>query len=50
MTAAVADHNFRLFDANLAEHDPIQKRVLNTYKLMHTNQTVDFVREQVGVR
>jgi hypothetical protein len=47
MSTVVADHHFRNFDVHAAEHDPIQKRVLSTYKLMHTNQTVDFVREQV---
>jgi inositol oxygenase len=36
----------RLFDASLADTDPIQKRVFKTYTDMHTYQTVDFVRQQ----
>ncbi|GJQ78549.1 hypothetical protein Trydic_g2708, partial [Trypoxylus dichotomus] len=33
---------FRNYDID--ENDPIKERVRKTYKLMHTNQTVDFVR------
>lgn len=28
---------------------PLLDRVFNTYKLMHSHQTVDFVRRKVGV-
>jgi hypothetical protein len=45
-----ADTQYRVFDVMLAKRDPVQARVLDTYTQMHTNQTVDFVREQVGIR
>ena len=47
--ASCTDTQYRVFDVTLAKRDPIQARVLDTYTQMHTNQTVDFVREQVGV-
>lgn len=31
-------------DFTVYENDPIAERVLQTYKQMHRNQTVDFVR------
>lgn len=37
---------FRIFNIN--EDDYIQKRVFQTYKLMHTNQTVEFVRQRMN--
>ena len=50
MIVSSADTQYRIFDAALAKHDPIQARVLDTYTYAHANQTVDFVREQVGIR
>lgn len=38
--------NFRTYDIN--KEDPIQKRVAQTYKKMHTFQTVDFVRGRIA--
>lgn len=34
----------RFRDYTVYENDPISERVLQTYKQMHQNQTVDFVR------
>lgn len=31
-------------DYTVDENDPLKERVRRTYKLMHTNQTVDFVK------
>ncbi|XP_065173083.1 inositol oxygenase [Atheta coriaria] len=36
--------NFR--DYSIDENDPIKERVRRTYELMHTHQTVDFVKEK----
>uniref|UniRef100_A0A6P7FWY0 Inositol oxygenase n=1 Tax=Diabrotica virgifera virgifera TaxID=50390 RepID=A0A6P7FWY0_DIAVI len=34
-------------DYSIDENDPIKERVRKTYELMHTNQTVDFVKEKI---
>jgi inositol oxygenase len=34
-------------DYSIDENDPIKERVRKTYNLMHTNQTVDFVKEKI---
>jgi len=36
---------FRIYDKNQIDSNPIMKRVYNTYMDMHTNQTVDFVKK-----
>lgn len=35
-------NKFRNYDVD--ENDPIKERVRRTYRLMHQNQTVDFVK------
>lgn len=37
-------------DYTVDENDPISARVLETYKKMHKNQTVDFVRGKFTAR
>lgn len=39
--------NFRDFDYNQIESNPLLKRVFNTYLEMHTKQTVEFVTNKV---
>jgi inositol oxygenase len=40
------EFEFRLYTED--QDDPIQKRVRETYKKMHTNQTLDFVNERMA--
>lgn len=35
---------FKFRDYTVDENDPLKERVRNTYRQMHLNQTVDFVK------
>lgn len=42
-----ADKNISKFrDYSVDETDPLKERVRNTYRMMHLNQTVDFVKSK----
>lgn len=43
-----ADKNISKFrDYSVDETDPLKERVRNTYRMMHLNQTMDFVKSKL---
>lgn len=46
-----ADKDVKKFrDYSVTDDDPIKERVFQTYKVMHRNQTVDFVKGNITLK